>query len=73
MKEVLENILEQHPTEKFLALSLFYREKNKRGFGLFSTLAGETFPDRWIEAINSGVWKEDGVYGDNFRKAFNLK
>lgn len=71
MKLFLLNTLNN--PDRFLALQEFYREKNKRGFGLFSCLAGESFPDGWIKAINSGVWDEAGVYGDNFRKCFELE
>lgn len=57
----------------FTALCEFYREKHRRGYlGLFSCSAVEKFPLGWIEACNKGVWDEEGEYGDNFRKTFNL-
>jgi hypothetical protein len=72
MRDTLYKILENEP-DKFKALSRFYREKNSNGYGLFSTLAGETFPDGWIKAINDNHWEEQGIYGDNFRETFNIK
>lgn len=68
MKDVLYDILNKQP-DKFKALCEFYHEKNKAGYGLFSCLAGETFPEDWIKAIETNTWIEDGPYGDNFRKA----
>lgn len=72
MIDTFFNIIANEP-DKFEALSKFYQEKNKKGYGLFSTLAGETFPDGWIKAINGNHWEEQGIYGDNFRKTFNIK
>jgi hypothetical protein len=72
MKSALAGCLEQNP-DRFNALQAFYRAKNNAGFGIFSTLAGEQFPDGWHKAIECGVWTESGVYGDNFRKTFKLK
>jgi hypothetical protein len=71
MKDILYNILDEEP-DKFIALCKFYNAKNKAGYGLFSCLAGECFPQGWIEAINLGIWNEEGPYGDNFRKTFEL-
>ena len=72
MKTTLLNILYNEP-DRFLALCEFYHAKNTAGFGLFSCFAGESFPNGWIKAIVEGSWKEEGVYGDNFRKCFRLK
>lgn len=58
--------------DKFTTLKAFYSWKNHMHFGLFSCHAGETFPDGWVKAIASGVWNEEGVYGDNFRETFDL-
>lgn len=73
MKDILNKIMEEYPTDRFKGLSEFYIEKNRMGFGLFSTLAGETFPNGWIKSIEAGVWEEEGIYGNNFREAFDLK
>ena len=70
MKETLYNILKEEP-DRFEALMKFYRAKNKAGYGIFSCLAGETFPDGWIKSFESG-WDEQGIYGDNFRNTFGL-
>lgn len=72
IKEQLLTILENNNSDRFAALCEFYRFKNSLGFGLFSTLAGETFPQEWFKALECGAWEEKGVYGDNFRKAFGL-
>ena len=70
MKQFLLELIESG--DDFTNLCAFYSEKNKRGFGLFSCLAGESFPKKWVEEISAGEWDEKGVYGDNFRKAFKL-
>lgn len=72
MRTVLLKILDDEP-DKFAALCSFYHIKNDTGYGLFSCLAGETFPDGWIKAIAEEKWEEKGIYGDNFRKCFGLK
>lgn len=72
MIDTFFNIIANEP-DKFKALAKFYREKNSNGYGLFSTLAGETFPNGWIEAIKNNKWEEKGIYGDNFRLTFNIK
>ena len=74
MKDYFNNLLQNWTPDidKFDLLRSFYREKNTRGFGLFSTFAGESFPDRWYKAIEENHWPEQGEYGDNFRKAFNI-
>jgi hypothetical protein len=72
MRCVLEKILKMEQ-DKFICLVAFYRMKNKAGYGLFSTLAGESFPNGWLDAIEKGFWAEEGIYGDNFRKAFELE
>ena len=74
MRKILADLLE-HVPDRFEALQMFYKMKNKmvEKYGLFSCHAGETFPHGWIEAIRTGVWKEEGVYGDNFREVFDLR
>lgn len=73
MKNVLIAIL-SYNSDRFTALSKFYREKNLsgKGYGIFSTFAAESFPEGWLKALETGVWNETGVYGDNFRKCFEL-
>jgi hypothetical protein len=70
MKQILLKIPEEE-SDNFQALMKFYRAKNNAGYGTFSCLAGETFPDGWIKAFDNG-WNEKGIYGDNFRKTFGL-
>jgi hypothetical protein len=74
MRDTLNKILELYPDDRFLGITMFYREKVKhKQFGLFSTFAAESFPDGWLKAIEKGVWVEDGKYGDNFRETFELQ
>lgn len=73
MLRELKEILAVEP-DRFKAICLFYQVKNKnKSFGLFSCFAAENFPNSWLKACETGVWSEDGVYGDNFREVFNLK
>ena len=61
-------------SDEFKALLQFYNWKNKNtNIGLFSTLAGGSFPDGWLKAFESGIWNEKGEYGDNFRECFGLR
>ena len=55
-------------------LSAFYRAKRDADpkAGLFSCTAAGDFPHGWHAAFASGVWKEKGPYGDNFRAFFGL-
>lgn len=74
MAKVLKRLVMFHQGDNFSALKSFYRMKHAKGFsGLFSCHAAENFPHGWLKAINSGVWEEKGIYGDNFREVFNLK
>lgn len=61
-------------TDWFAAMSEFYRAKYlvDRNAPIFSSFAAEHFPDAWLASFQSGIWTEEGQYGDNFRKFFNL-
>lgn len=58
----------------FREISAFYRNKHKeKDTPVFSCNAAEQFPGGWRKAFETGIWDEEGEYGDNFRAYFSLR
>ena len=62
---------DQHPKlwgENFVELRIWFHRKHGRGLVL-STLHGIDFFQNVVDACEGRMkWKEEGIYGDNFRK-----